>query len=270
MVSLRADTFWEVHPTPAFCVKFKSKDTGDKTFINFCTCSEIPPPKETKTEAQLAEVLESADPGQFKVPISLSDLREEKDKLGVSCSVYDCVINSQFYEATVKGSEIFQTFLVLIALDAIESKSEAHVDRTNWTLLKNKKSFGELAVQRIRKKPMPIIEEIHVEPITELAADCSTIPIPKGMRGLPEPRLEVEKLVKCGKETIRATTQLHAVKSASEVQLDVGDNSLILLVPKKFFLNVSFPGQKINRQSVQAEFNDNSSELIIEFDCEPN
>ena len=60
-----------------FCLKTKS-EKGDKVFINVCLSDQVPSPKDI-TDDQLDALLESGDPSQYRVPISLGDPHDEVD-----------------------------------------------------------------------------------------------------------------------------------------------------------------------------------------------
>ena len=116
-----------------FCLKTKS-EKGDKVFINVCLSDQVPSPKDI-TDDQLDALLESGDPSQYRVPISLGDPHDEVDNCketlsiialslleiravgvypvlylplslslslsaGKTCKAYDVIIGTKFYKST--------------------------------------------------------------------------------------------------------------------------------------------------------------------------
>ena len=70
----------EFLPTPQFVMKLRNSKE-EKVFINICTSEKIPPAKDI-TEETLVEVLESEDPTQYRVPMSLGEPHVEVDNRG--------------------------------------------------------------------------------------------------------------------------------------------------------------------------------------------
>lgn len=70
----------EFVPKPGHVMKLRnSKD--EKVFINVCTSEKIPAPKEVSDE-ELVEILQSVDPTQYRVPMSLGEPHVELDNRG--------------------------------------------------------------------------------------------------------------------------------------------------------------------------------------------
>ena len=72
----------EFIPKPGFVLKTKTLK-GEKVFINICTSEKVPSPRDI-SEEELAELIssETADPTQFRVPMSLGEPHAEVDKSG--------------------------------------------------------------------------------------------------------------------------------------------------------------------------------------------
>lgn len=70
----------EFVPTPEFVMKLRNSKE-EKVFINICTSDKIPPAKEI-TDEKLVEILESVDPTQYRVPMSLGEPHVEVDNRG--------------------------------------------------------------------------------------------------------------------------------------------------------------------------------------------
>lgn len=55
------------------------EDGGGKVFINVCTSDVLPAPEDI-TDQELIKILESDQPSDFRVPMSIGPPHEEKDK----------------------------------------------------------------------------------------------------------------------------------------------------------------------------------------------
>ncbi|VDP44271.1 unnamed protein product [Soboliphyme baturini] len=150
MELLKGEEYWQVQPRPACCVKFRN-DAGEKAFINVCTCSELPHPRYL-TEEELIAVLQSNV--EFRIPLSVSDVHYEFDKAGKQCMVFDVIVNDEFYRNKIKTSEVFKTYFIMVAVDAIEQKLHVKLDRNNWVLLRNPSNkYGFDAILPLKMDP---------------------------------------------------------------------------------------------------------------------
>ncbi|CAH1154341.1 unnamed protein product [Phaedon cochleariae] len=86
-----------VKPIPGFCVKTKEASTGCKVFVNVCQTDAIPPPKDISTQ-QLRDCLNSEDPGDYRVPMSIGEIRTEPDKKGQDSKTCDIAIHPDFFK----------------------------------------------------------------------------------------------------------------------------------------------------------------------------
>lgn len=239
---------WLVEPKPAFCVKFKDVKSG-KVFVNFCVCEELPAPV-TMDEDRLAEIIESDDPGSYRIPLSIGDPRIELDKSGDTCTAIDAIINANFYTNQIQISELFRTFTVLVAIEAIENRhKEIKLDRDTWTVLKNRKRVGELQSQRIRKMAKrPLIQELpEMSKTGQASAESpktdSDVPFDAsatGGRREPSYRFVNRQLSK-GKWGVEATFNLAGVKSASEISLEVCENGIRLIAGEVYETELKIP-----------------------------
>ena len=65
------------------------------------------------TEDQLQKIIAEDDyASDFRIPMSLGEPREEKDKAGGPCHCADVAVNAAWYEDTMQGNLTFTTFLV--------------------------------------------------------------------------------------------------------------------------------------------------------------
>lgn len=70
----------EFVPKPGYVMKLRNKKE-EKVFINICTSEKVPEAKDVSDE-ELVKVLESVDPTQYRVPMSLGEPHVEVDNRG--------------------------------------------------------------------------------------------------------------------------------------------------------------------------------------------
>jgi len=70
----------EFVPKPGYVMKLRNKKE-EKVFINICTSEKVPAAKDISDE-ELVKVLESVDPTQYRVPMSLGEPHVEVDNRG--------------------------------------------------------------------------------------------------------------------------------------------------------------------------------------------
>lgn len=70
----------EFVPKPGYVMKLRNKKE-EKVFINICTSEKVPAAKNVSDE-ELVEVLQSVDPTQYRVPMSLGEPHVEVDNRG--------------------------------------------------------------------------------------------------------------------------------------------------------------------------------------------
>ena len=80
-----------IQPNPGFVVKTKD-DTGQKVFINVLHHDLVEPMQEQHIAPEEAAKLNSADTG-VKIPLSLDEVKEDRDKKGEPSQVYDFIFN---------------------------------------------------------------------------------------------------------------------------------------------------------------------------------
>ncbi|MCI4384694.1 hypothetical protein PGIGA_G00041530 [Pangasianodon gigas] len=149
-----------IRPQPGLCVKTFSLPDKQKVFVNICQSADVPPPPPISHDA-LVELLESDDPTGYKVPMSLGEAHAEMDNNSNSCTVYDVVINEEFFQKCQKDS-LFQQFVIAVSLEGLENKYKLQLNR-DIKILKNRKFMGSLTEQNIRTKSKPVIQEISSE-----------------------------------------------------------------------------------------------------------
>lgn len=132
-----------------FCVKTREFKTGKKVFVNICKTDSIPPPKDI-TPDELLEIISSDSPGDFRVPMSIGEIREEKDKKGEEAKVCDIAIHPDFFKK-VEEIEAFKNFFLTIVFHGLEDKYDLTCTDEK-IILKNRKVFGSLQMHRIQQR----------------------------------------------------------------------------------------------------------------------
>ncbi|RDD45851.1 PIH1 domain-containing protein 1 [Trichoplax sp. H2] len=264
-------------PKPGHCIKTRTS-TDEKVFINICTSDQIPAPRDI-SEDELEKIVQSEDPTKFRVPMSLGVPHAELDKGGKGCTVFDVVINKQFYDKTQR-SQAFDLFFLTLVFDGLENKYDMTFSR-DTIVLKNRKFFGKMAEQTIRTKSKPLIMEMETRDIssdttndmqgktlvTEIEEKRGEEPSLQIIREPPEGRpdflvaqIDLPKVVRSFIETL---TFFDNVKSAKTVDLDVGGDKLILLAhPNVYFLNTNLPF-KVNSAETGAQFHRKTKVLTV-------
>ena len=124
----------EIVPEPGFVVKTVD-DTGRKVFINVCGHFKIQAPGSEWANGVVPEAVENAlanldDPDavrHLRFPLSVSDARNELDKKGLACTVYDAVFNDDVVKQAIVSRRL-KVFLVELVLQWIAQKYETNLD----------------------------------------------------------------------------------------------------------------------------------------------
>ncbi|XP_073696518.1 PIH1 domain-containing protein 1 isoform X2 [Garra rufa] len=227
-----------IRPQPGMCVKTSSTSDQKKVFLNICQSQAVPPPPHLSQEA-LVELLESEDPTSYRVPMSLGEPHTEVDNSSQGCTVYDVVINDEFFQKCQKDT-LFQQFLIAVSLEGLENKYNLELSR-DIKILKNRKFMGCIGEQNIRTKSKPIIQEINSNPEFSLLVEPSS----------------------GNAEHLIAEILLPGVISAHSIVLDLGEDRLLLIArPSLFHLDIFFP-LIIDQENSVAQFNTNTQTLTV-------
>ena len=138
-----------VTPTPGFVAKTRSATNGGaKVFINVCQSEHVDKPAPVEASQESEEI-------QMRIPMSLGPPREDLDKGGDVCRVYDVV----FHPDAVTGAlaeEEFRSFMMQLIVYQVQQKhkEELSIDMTFPKVRGNYKGIAPLP-QYMRKKGMP-------------------------------------------------------------------------------------------------------------------
>lgn len=277
------------------CIKAYKADESGKLFTNLCQTPDILAPR-ALTEGELLEILESESPDAFKIPMSISECYDVKDKSGNMATACDIAINDKFFEKILQ-SQLFSNFLTALMFEAIDDKYKIKCVEDSWTILKNLKAMtnGNLKSHRIEnrdndqvrqyydpstegEKPKCLIEEIGDSDAQLLRGKVGATKGPSTYA--PHP-LKVKiseanykkpdyRLIKKGDQLI-AEFHLPDVASASEIVLDVGPDRIVVEARKKNYLIEGFlVDYEIKTDLAQSNFDTGRSVLTVNLPVKCN
>ncbi|XP_068192792.1 PIH1 domain-containing protein 1 isoform X2 [Antennarius striatus] len=225
-------------PQPGLCVKTVTEPGKQKVFVNICQSSSVPAPGDL-TREELVELLQSEDPSGYRLPMSLGEPHVEMDNKSEGCTVYDVVINQEFFQKCQKDT-LFQQFVILVSFEGLENKYNLELSR-DWKVLKNRKFLGSVSEQNIRTKSRPIIQEMQPQPEFTLLVE--------------PPAGDPEYLI--------AEIKLPGVAVSRSLVLDIGEDRLVLNArPSLFHLDIFHPFL-VNQENSVAQYNTSTQVLTV-------
>ncbi|KAF5296658.1 hypothetical protein FQR65_LT10198 [Abscondita terminalis] len=251
-----------IKPIPGFCIKTKEVGTDVKVFVNICQTDAIPPPEDL-SEEELERLCRTDGPCNFRIPLSIGEIRNESDKKGMDAKAIDVAINPIFF-AKIESSQIFKNFLLAAVFEGLSDKHHLHVTDER-ILLKNRKAYGNLQLHRIQQRDvaqkMNRAEEIMLEP--QIGTSRPKIEVISSISSseVESPKYRLFKKVK-EDGILYGEFKLPNTRDASEIALDVGEDRIIL-ESKKSFLDLFLPCNIT--ENVIATFNINSKILTIKM-----
>ncbi|XP_060527507.1 PIH1 domain-containing protein 1 [Cylas formicarius] len=220
-----------VKPHPGFCVKTKERDTDTKVFVNICKIDAIPPPRDI-TEHELTDIMDS-DSSDFKIPMSIGDLRMEKDKKGSDAKVYDVAIHPNFFDKIVRYQS-FKNFFLAVVFQGLENKYGLKC-ADEMIILNNRKAYGTLQAHRIQQREIDekmgrvpaktALDEMTGETQKSKNVVIETISTVEFTKKVPDYRIYKRK---SGPNCLIGEFLLPNVVSTNELTLDVGEDRIVL------------------------------------------
>jgi hypothetical protein len=132
-----------------FCIKTREVGSERKFFVNICHTDAIPAPKDI-SEKELSEILESDEISEFRVPMSIGEVRTEKDKKNEEAKAADVAVHPSFFNK-IEQSQLFKSFFITIVFEGLKDKYGI-VCNDEKIILKNRKAFGTLQMHRIQQR----------------------------------------------------------------------------------------------------------------------
>ena len=156
----------EIFPDPGFVVK-TIDDAGRKVFINICGHAKIQAPGSEWANGKIPEHVEQAlanleEPEavqQLRFPLSVSEGRNELDKSGAPCTVYDAVFNDDVVKQAIAYRKL-KVFLVELCMQWVSQKYGLSLD-PKYKLPHRKYMGDKPEPQMIRVDKKSMIEEIN-------------------------------------------------------------------------------------------------------------
>ncbi|CAL8077958.1 unnamed protein product [Calicophoron daubneyi] len=251
-------------PAEGFCVKLKTANK-EKVFVNICQSDKVPLPRDI-SEDELRELLEDIEGSPpFKIPMSIGEPHAELDAAGKGCTAYDVIIHPEFLKK-VRSSDLFETFLMTVVVEGLESKYDTHLER-NWIVLKNKKAMGRLQEQYVRASSRPAIVEMD-DPIpslkTNLIEEVEHPVVSEERLSGENPVYKLSTVPEDGKpEYLVAEIQLPKLRSSRGLYLDVGSDLLCLTSRSHTYAMETLLDPPVDEQTTVAEFNRDTKVLRV-------
>ncbi len=146
----------QVTPSPGFVAKTRSAThQGRKVFVNVCSSDHVDKPAHDERAAS------NNDEFAVRVPMSLGPMREDLDKDGTVCAVYDAVFHSETVTHARDDAE-FRAFVLSLIAHQVKQKhgDELGADFTYPRLRGNYKGMAPLPqMMRRRSAPTNTIED---------------------------------------------------------------------------------------------------------------
>eukprot|EP00357_Protocruzia_adherens_P034438 CAMPEP_0115016558 /NCGR_PEP_ID=MMETSP0216-20121206/27519_1 /TAXON_ID=223996 /ORGANISM="Protocruzia adherens, Strain Boccale" /LENGTH=329 /DNA_ID=CAMNT_0002387059 /DNA_START=100 /DNA_END=1089 /DNA_ORIENTATION=- len=138
-----------VTPKPGFVVKTTEK-SGQKVFLNMVTHKLVDPPEN--------KPLPDSEENGIRVPLSLGDPREDFDKKGGICRVFDVIWNPETLKSAQEDN-VFRQLLVELSFAQINQKHKVELS-LDYKVIKLRYKGKSISQQRIRGKKGPKIQEM--------------------------------------------------------------------------------------------------------------
>ncbi|KAF5286637.1 hypothetical protein FQA39_LY16211 [Lamprigera yunnana] len=229
-----------------FCIKTKEVGIDQKIFVNICQTDALPPPEDI-TETELVRLCDSDEPCNFKIPVSIGEIRLESDKKGNDAKTIDVAINSNFFKK-IENNLFLRNFLLAVVFESLSDKHHLYVTDER-IVLKNRKCYGNLQLHRIQQiqkidehvsegqsNDVLISSDVPSQPKIEIISSSSheedeSVNIPKYrlFRKVNEPNI------------LYGEFELPYLKNSAGLSLDIGEDRIILDLKVKVYTIIIRP-----------------------------
>ncbi|XP_033647189.1 protein kintoun-like [Asterias rubens] len=272
-----------VNPEPGYVIK-TNVDGEKKAFINVCQSDKVAKPSSSTVRRDNGQV-----GTQWSVPHSLAPGREDVDKGGKKCMVYDCVFHPECFKNGEKDPRFFK-LMDETAANVIESNFGVKLDQANMKKMTKKKFMGQprACVIRTKSKDGPsgetdALKDFNVEyPFNKKKESESGNPPAKKIGKKPgpvEPQYSIthrghfdmqnftnapDSMPTTRPQELVVKIQLPLLKSIASVRLDVFEKQIVLECqkPVSYKLDLSLP-YPIDEDNGSAKFDKSKSCLTI-------
>ena len=239
----------KVMPKAGFVAKTRSAtQKGQKIFINICQADEVDPP----------EQMEGADDElPLRIPLSLGPPREDLDREGNVCGVYDVVFHPKTVASALDDPD-FRQLMLQLTLHQIKQKYDDELSH-ELTFPKVKGNYKGLAPlpQYMRKREAKPAADAAEEAAGSAGASASTggggpaieevgwqAEVPEALPTpayAVEPRRAADAPADGPADSLSVKLHLPAVASSSEVEVRISADELTVHAPGKYHAAVMLP-----------------------------
>ncbi|KND03214.1 uncharacterized protein SPPG_02270 [Spizellomyces punctatus DAOM BR117] len=268
----------EIVPEPGFVIKTHNQtQVGDwpaglKVFINICHSPHVPAPPLASDE-EIRRAINAEDNAAYKVPLSLSSPKADRDKTGKTCLVFDACVNTDPLNKALMDMD-FKLFLIELSLEWVEEKHKLDLSR-EFTIPKLR-SKGPLSKHIIRRTKRPVIAEVDPNqkstPKPKATPSASITPISTTIKSnklqkLPQPVYTIVKEPPEGEtEYLVVEVSLPDIKTTKTASLDIEERQLILSIPDRYYLEAPLPSA-IDTREGGAQFDRGRQVLTVTLKC---
>lgn len=241
-------------------MKTIDKLSGKKVFINICKSGEVPEPDFDYPDDQLATILSDGtdeEAAALRMPLSIGEVHEEKDNKNNSCIAVDIIINKKLYEERIMVSEVYRGFLLVLSMEAIDEKHKLSLEKSNYTILTNKKSIGKLNPQFVRAKPTIVELKSPNTPVGQQPIASPLSPNGNSKKLVEEVATKDSqldcKITQLAGEVAKAEIKIPKLRNPKKLTVTLGADRIIVDSPVGS-LDVFVP-LDIHQEECKAEFN---------------
>jgi len=259
-----------INPKPGYVIKTKNLSCGTKVFVNICSDENIGKP------TSKVETVSGSQGLQWSIPYSQSQPREDIDRSGEKCMVYDVIFHPDTMYLATRDPRM-KGLVQSTALDALERAFETKCDRNNIKYPKMK--FKGIFRPTIIRKPvegMTTTPSIIEDPILELAPSKIIKPNYslkyRSSSDLQDHVIQPTNQVGSSRpKEIVVDIELPLLDSAAGVDLDVQEKSLCLVRenPPKYSLFIDLP-YPVDEENGSAKFDKSKKSLAVTLPVKPH
>ena len=229
-----------VRPRKGFAMKTSDR-AGGKVFVNLCASPMIPEPPKITAEMLAEETC------RVRIPLSMGEPREDTDKEGKECTVYDAIMHTDVVERA-KTEKDMKEFVVELCLQWIEQKHDLQFRRP-VKFPKGMLAKGEPDIQTIRRNTNHMVAEV---------GDDACVPQEEPRRPVEEPDFSID--VEEGRVVL--IVAMPRIESAAGVSLEHSSRRLFLKAEGDYALTVMLP-ESVEKEGADSEFNKADKTLTI-------
>merc|ERR1712168_569358 len=292
IIQLEQDRGFEVsfiHPKPGYVIKVEEKGTRNKIFINICSEPQIEAPASVSTYQDGLTGL------KWSIPYSLSKPRDDLDRSGSGCVVYDAIFHPDTLYLASRDTRI-KNLVHNTAFDALKSSFKVEVDpnQVRYPKMKFKGVFHPTVLRKQKHKnlnnEMNKETKMDAESKTDTESKMETDTNAKVVKNKVENEfiipdysikyrnktdlqdyvLHTESVGSCRPKQMVVEISLPQLDSAAHLDLDVQERSLSLVrenLPKhKLHLDLPFP---VDENSGNAKFDKSRKCLVVSLPIKP-